>query len=125
MLKPIKYALQKVQLLLILALLPSTVFANTEIIQENGQIGNRQSVIKDRQSNKIETFEAQEIQIRPFAVPKKLKGKSTIEGLPVKLVIDDVIVFRAEPNAMDNLVACSSPTADRFSSKKTRFYTPG
>lgn len=116
----------KLLLVAAFALLPFAILANTEIGYKNGQIGKNQSVIKDRQKQGIEAFKAVEIAIKPFVIPPKTASKPTIKGLPIKLVIDDVIVFRTETSAADNLVAySSSPIENRFANKNARFYTPG
>lgn len=122
MLKPF---FTKVSVLFMFALLPCALLANTEIIDKNvvHEVGN--SVIKNFKKKGVKGFTVPKVKLRSFVLPIEPNRKKNIEIVPLKLVIDDVIVFRTETSSATELMAYNDTVASSSTNRTPRPFMPG
>ena len=115
----------KVSVLFIFTFLPFALLANTEIIDKRVKYEVVNSVIKDFKKENVKGFTIAEIKLKSFDLSSNVNPKKSIKIIPLKLVIDDVIVFRTETSSATELMAYHNVGSAVQSNNNTRFFTPG
>lgn len=115
----------KVSIVFIFAFLPFSLLANVEIIEKNVQLEIVKSVLKKFQKENNSVFAPPSLKLKLFVLPPNVNPKKSIKTIPLKLVIDDVIVFRTEKSSALELVAYSGTTNEGKLTRTNRFYVPG
>lgn len=102
----------KVTVLFVFALLPYSLLASTEIIDKNAQQEVGKAVIKNFKKKGVKEFAVPKVKLKAFVLPVNPNQEKTIEVGPLKLVIDDVIVFRTETSSAAELMAYNDTVAN-------------